>query len=1311
MHAELSNIAAEIDRSMLRDRHRLRRRWETLRRRPGTDSEAIRELAEAVRKSAERRSEREARLPRPTYPADLPVALRKDEIAGAIAASQVVVVCGETGSGKTTQLPKICLELGRGVAGLIGHTQPRRLAARTLAARIASELESEVGGTVGYKIRFTDKVSDSTYVKLMTDGILLAETQGDRFLEQYDTLIIDEAHERSINIDFLLGYLKRLLPKRPDLKIIVTSATIDPQRFAEHFDGAPIIEVSGRVYPVETRYRPPNLAAPDEDDDEDDVAESEEDAVLASLVDAVRELPPGSGDVLVFLPGEQAIREATEALRKTNSEKTEILPLYARLSAGEQARVFRSHPGRRIVLATNVAETSLTVPGVRYVIDTGLARVSRYDTRRKVQRLPIEKISQASAQQRAGRAGRTSAGVCIRLYSETDFAARAPFTPPEIVRTNLASVILQMASLGLGEIEQFPFVEPPGTRAIRDGAATLFELGALDEEHKLTRIGSELARLPVDPRVGRIILGGRDHRCLAEILVIAAALSIQDPRFRPHDAKEKADQAHRQFQSENSDFVSYLKLWDAYQEQAANVGSSKLRAWCEKHFLSHLRMREWQDVHRQLHQLARELKYPIVSGRGDDAALHKALLTGYLGNIAMKHDDRVYVGARNVKMNVFPGSVLFKKRPTFIMAAEIVETGRLYARTVAKIEPEWVEPLAEHLVEKRYFEPHWDKTRGQVVGFEKVTLHGLTIVPKRRIDFARIDEETSREIFIRSALVEGELRSHAPFLRHNREVLASIESLADRARRRDLLVDEQAVFAFYDKKLPPDAWSAGRFEAWRKKAEHDHRELLFLDRNDVLVGDAAAVTPDQFPDSIMVGGLKLPLSYRFDPGHEEDGITVTVPLAAIGELDVAPFDWLVPGLLADKATALLESLPKAIRKNFVPVREFAERFAKEPHDRNEPLAASLSRYLKTQRPIDVPESAFDRNDCPEHLRMMLRVVDALGKPVATSRDLRAFKEKLGLRSRETFVAASQVSWGRDRVTTWDFGDLPERVDVKHGAFSLPGYPALTPEGDNVALRVFQHADEAKSAHRRGVRRLFALRLGETVKHVRRNLPGIQAMILQFAMVMSADALRDDIVAAAIDRASMGDGDAPRTREAFEQAAERARGQLSELAAEVCTKIAPILTAFQEIGRHLPREAPSAHASPADTTWKEIREHLSRLVYPGFISETPWPKLAHLERYLKAVRLRIERLQQNPAKDRTRDAELAPHWRAYVARANDLHARGMRSTELDRFRWLLEEWRVSLFAQELRTVEPVSAKKIVEQWAKVTAETGREAARP
>ena len=823
---------------------------------------------------------------------------------------------------------------------------------------------------------------------------------------------------------------------------------------------------------------------------------------------------------------------------------------------------------------------------------------------------------------------------------------------------------------------------------------------------QLTPLGRELARLPVDPRVGRIILGGRDHGCLLEILVIAAALSVQDPRYRPHDAKEKADQAHRRFRSDTSDFVSYLKLWDAFQNEAGRVGSRKLRAWCETHFLSFLRMREWQDVHRQLHQVVRGMGFPLRSARGDDAALHRALLTGYLGNVAMKLDEKLYAGARNVKMSVFPGSALFKKRPEFILAAEIVETARLYARTVARIEPEWIEPLAEHLLERRYFEPHWDQARGQVVGFEKVTLHGLPIVKKRRIDFARIDSEAAREIFIREALVTGELRTPGAFLRHNRDIVASIEALGDRARRRDLSVDEEALYAFYDRALPADVWSAGRFEAWRKKTEKNHPRALYLSRDDVLAGDAADVTADQFPDSLLVAGSRFPLTYRFEPGHEEDGITVTVPLALLGELDAAPFEWLVPGLVVEKATALLESLPKAIRKNFVPVRQTAQSFAvavRAQSGATESLIAALAHYLETQRPVAVPLTAFLSTACPEHLDMLFRVVDEQGKPVARSRDLGELKRTLGARARESFVHAARGNWDRERVTAWDFGDLPDQVTLPHGSFSLPGYPALAPEKDGVALRVFQHAGEASAAHRRGVRRLYAVRLGETTKVVRRNLPGMQAMSVQFALFASGDVLRDDIVAAALDRACMRDGAAPRTKEAFERSAEQARGRLAPLADEVCARVAPILAAYQEVARLLPSAAPSG---PGSAPWNEIRDHLVRLIHAGFVSETSWTQLGHLERYLKAARLRIERLRHQPAKDRAREAELLPHWQAYTARADAEKARGSKSAELERYRWLLEEWRVSLFAQELRTAEPVSAKKIAEQWARVLASESR-----
>jgi ATP-dependent helicase HrpA len=1236
-----------------------------------------------------KREQRALNVPRPTYPDELPITARKDDIAAALREHQVVVVCGETGSGKTTQLPKICLEMGRGIDGVIGHTQPRRLAARTLSARIAAELGVEVGRAVGHKIRFTDRTSDETYVKLMTDGILLAETQADPLLLQYDTLIIDEAHERSLNIDFLLGYIKRLLPKRADLKVVVTSATIDPERFSRHFGGAPVLEVSGRTYSVEIRYRPLALAAEEGDDSEAEEREPAQ-AILDALAE-LEELP--RGDVLVFLPGERAIREIAEALRKRHLPNTEVLPLYARLSAGEQERVFKPHGARRIVLSTNVAETSLTVPGVRYVVDTGLARISRYDVRRKVQRLPIERVSQASANQRAGRCGRTSAGVCIRLYSEEDFASRQPFTPPEIRRTNLAAVILQMEALRLGDVEQFPFVEPPDGRAVRDGYATLFELGAIDEEHRLTRLGRELSRLPVDPRVGRMLLAGRELGCVQEMLIIGAALSVQDPRSRPHDQTEKADRAHDRFRDDASDFAAYLKLWRAFQDESLKLTSSKLRKWCDQSFVSFVRMREWQDVHDQLHHQMTGMRVRINDKPAPDAAIHCALLTGLLGGVARKVDDRTYVGARNVKMSIFPGSGLAKKRPEWIMAAELVETERLYARTVAKIDPSWIEPIADHLVGRSYFEPHWEKNRGQVVGYERVTLYGLTIIPKRKIDFGRVDAEAAREIFIRSALVEGELRTVAPFLRHNQGVVHSIEMLQERSRRRDLLVDEQAIYAFYDRLVPGDVRSAASFERWRKQIEASDARALFLRREDVLFSDPSDVTEEKFPETIEVSGLHLPLRYRFEPGHPDDGVMVTIPLASLHELDPARFEWLVPGLLLEKVTALLESLPKATRKNFVPIRETAERCltALSPSDAS--LTHALAAELERASRVAVPPDAFRCGALPAHLSMQFRVVDEKGSVVGTSRDFDALLEKLGVRARESFGHLPKSGVERDRVTSWDFGDLPRSIEVKHGRFTLSGFPALVAEGDGVAIRVLRAERAAECAHRAGLRRLYTLRLAEVVKYVRRNLPGIQGMTFAFTLIGSADDLKDDLIAAAVDRACIGDGPLVWKAQEFELAADRARGALAEIANELCARVAPILSAYHEAARVLPPKVPKDPCADA-------REHLGTLVYRGFVTRTPWARLAHLPRYLRAVQLRVERMRQYPQKDRERAASLAPLVRQYEERAARLAAEGICDAELERYRWLLEEWRVSLFAQELKTAEPVSEKRLAEQWRKV-----------
>ncbi|MGA7800572.1 MAG: ATP-dependent RNA helicase HrpA, partial [Gammaproteobacteria bacterium] len=914
----LAALAQDLPECMLADRGPFEKRLRALQRRArqgrAVDS-GMKELSAAVARSRAVRERRLAALPVPQYPDALPVVLRREEIRSAIAAHQVVIVCGETGSGKTTQLPKICLELGRGVAGMIGHTQPRRIAARSLAARIAEELRSAVGRAVGYKVRFNDRVGQDSFIKVMTDGILLAETQGDRDLSQYDTLIIDEAHERSLNIDFLLGYLKQLLPRRPDLKVIITSATIDPERFSRHFDDAPVIEVSGRTYPVEIRYR--GVEGGTSDTGERDLGQS--------VVDAVDELArAGSGDVLVFLPGEREIRETAERLRKHHPPHTEILPLYARLSAAQQNRVFQNHRGRRIVLATNVAETSLTVPGIRYVVDTGLARISRYSYRTKVQRLPIEPVSQASADQRAGRCGRVAAGICIRLYGEEDYQARVRYTEPEIRRTNLASVILQMLSLGLGDIERFSFIDPPDSRYVRDGFKLLHELGAVDGRERLTDLGRQLARLPVDPRLGRMLLAARDEHCLEEALVIVSALAVQDPRERPLDQQQAADEKHRLFSDPRSDFLGYLKLWQSYHEQQRHLSQNKLRKWCREHFLSFMRLRDWHDTHRQLKELATGMGMHLNQVAAEYDAVHRALLTGLLGNVAVKTDAREYTGARNLKLTIFPGSALARKGPKWIMAAELLETARRYAHTVAAVEPQWVERLAGGLVKRNYFEPHWEKRAAQVAAFETVSLYGLMLAARRRVNFGPIDPVLSRELFIRGALVQGDYQTKARFFAHNRALIEEIEGLEAKSRRRDLLVDEALLYRFYDERIPAGIYSGSAFERWRREAERARPGLLELTREHLMQHGAQGITQAQFPDHLEIGGLRLALSYHFEPGSDNDGVTATVPLAAVNQLAPEPFEWLVPGLLGEKVTLLIKSLPKGLRRHFVPAPQFAD---------------------------------------------------------------------------------------------------------------------------------------------------------------------------------------------------------------------------------------------------------------------------------------------------------------------------------------------------------------------------------------------------
>ncbi|MEQ6340907.1 MAG: ATP-dependent RNA helicase HrpA [Gammaproteobacteria bacterium] len=1269
---------------MLADQQPLRRRLDRLCRDHAAgrlNQGAYAGLSASIDASRDRRARRLAALPIPEFPEDLPVSEQREKIAAAIHAHQVVIVCGETGSGKTTQLPKICLSLGRGAAGYIGHTQPRRIAARSVAMRIAQELHSELGGLVGYKVRFHEKTSDAACIKLMTDGILLAETQGDPNLTQYDTIIIDEAHERSLNIDFLLGYFKQLLPKRPDLKLIITSATIDPERFAQHFTDAPIITVSGRSYPVEMRYRP--LLAENEDQQDRDVQQA--------ILDAVDELSRlGPGDILIFLSGEREIRETAENLRKHHPPHTEILPLYARLNAAEQEQVFRPHTGRRIVLATNVAETSLTVPGIRYVIDPGHARVSRYNPRTKVQRLPIEPISQAAADQRAGRCGRVSSGVCIRLYSEQDYELRSRYTDPEIRRANLAQVILQMKALRLHEIEHFPFMDPPDSRHIKDGYQTLIELGALDEQRHLTELGRQLAKLPADPRIGRMILAARDEHCLSEALIIAAALSIADPRERPLESQQQADTCHRAFSDERSDFLSYLRLWDAYEEQARHLSQAKLRRWCAERYLSYVRMREWRDIHTQLYTVAKEIGLRLNDIPADYAAIHRALLAGLLGNIAVKGDDREYLGARNTKLAIFPGSALHKKPPKWIMAAELVETARLYARTVARIEPEWLERVGAHLLRRSHFEPHWEKGSAQVVAYERVVLFGLTVVEKRRIVFGPIDPVTAREIFIRAALVEGEYRTNAPFFTHNRDLLTEVEELEHKQRRRDLVIDEHQLYAFYDARIPAGIYNGPLFERWHKEQERTNPRLLFLTREDLMTEGAVAASSEQFPAHLELQGLRLQLEYRFEPGHEEDGVTVIVPVSVLNQLQPARFDWLVPGLLREKVTALLKSLPQGLRRHFVPVPNYADICLQTLTPGTPTLIQSITAILGKITGIEIPAEAWRADALPAHLRMNFKVVDANGQVIAIGRDLAKLQQGHRAQAQAAFAELPRNTFGRSGITAWDFGELPEQIEFQRDGLTLIGYPALAEEGDAVALRLFDTREAAHHAMQRGLLRLYMTQLPQQIKYLEKNLPGLQTMCLHYVPLGRCEELKQDLVAAAVTRAFL-DTSLPRTQQAFEQRKEQGKARLPTLANEICTCIQATLAEYAAIQKGLKAPLPPA-CQPALT---DIKDQLQRLIYPGFVTRTSWPRLQHLPRYLKATRLRLEKLPRNPARDQQLQGELAPLWQTYWQHAS--------AATLEEYRWLLEELRVSLFAQELKTAAPVSAKRLQKMWQELQSQ--------
>jgi ATP-dependent helicase HrpA len=1298
----LGDLAARLAELSLRDAHRLGRRLEGARRirKPEARAAVIGEIEAEVARAEERMSARRGRVPAVSYPEQLPVSQKKDDIAAAIRDHQVVIVAGETGSGKTTQIPKICLELGRGVRGMIGHTQPRRIAARTVAERVAEELDTPLGEAVGWKVRFTDQVNpEATFVKLMTDGILLAEIQTDRELRAYDTIIIDEAHERSLNIDFLLGYLAQLLPKRPDLKVVITSATIDPERFSRHFGDAPIVEVSGRTYPVEVRYRP--LLEEDADDSDRDQ--------ITAITDAVEELMgEGKGDILVFLSGEREIRDTADALEKKKYRFTEVLPLYARLSHAEQHRVFQQHTGRRIVLATNVAETSLTVPGIKYVIDPGFARISRYSHRTKVQRLPIEAISQASANQRKGRCGRTSDGICIRLYSEEDFDARPEFTDAEILRTNLASVILQMTAAGLGDIEKFPFIDPPDHRNIRDGVQLLQELGALDPDQKdprkrLTEMGRKLAQLPVDPRLARMVLEAEKNGCVREVMVIAAALSIQDPRERPADKQAQADQQHARFRDETSDFLAYLNLWRYIREQQKERGSSSFRRMCKQEYLNFLRIREWQDIYTQLRTVAKQMG---IHPNEDDAPadrVHVSLLAGLLSHIGMKDvkdgNKNEYLGARNAKFAIFPGSALFKKTPRFVMSAELVETSRLWARVNAKIEPEWVEPLAGHLLKRTYSEPHWEKDQAAVMAYEKVTLYGVPIVAQRKVNYGRIDPETSRELFIRNALVEGDWRTHHKFFADNRKLLSEVEELEHRARRRDIVVDDDTLFDFYEQRVPEHVVSGAHFDSWWKRKRHEQPDFLDFEREMLIRESAEAVTKDDYPDSWRQGPLKFRVTYQFEPGADADGVTVHIPLQVLNQVTGEGFDWQIPGLRGELVTELIRSLPKPIRRNYVPAPNFAKRFLDTAVPLQEPLTVTMARELK--RMVGVPFEAddFDWSRVPEHLRITFRIVDERRRKLAEDKDLEALKLRLKPKARQALSQAAAAtaerrggeSLERAGLTDWTIGSLTRVFETRRAGQPVKAYPALVDDGDTVSVRLFDTEAEQAEAMWKGTRRLIVRNIPvNPAKFASEKLTNAQKLALSANPHGSIQALFDDCAMAAADKL-IGDFGGPAwDEESYRKLYDRVRAEIVDTTVRTVGQVQQVLAAWQACERRLK----SVRSPVLLPNLADVRKQLDALVKPGFVTETGIRRLPDLMRYLVAADRRLQQMPTNVQRDTTRMEKVHEMQDEYAWLLEQMpQGRPVPSSVLD-IRWMIEELRVSYFAHALGTAYPVSDKRIV-----------------
>ncbi|MFT5542128.1 MAG: ATP-dependent helicase HrpA [Arenicella sp.] len=1293
MQFKLNNA---LEKCLLKDRFPLKRKYQKLEKLPNDDHKmnAFEAFLVQVDKSQQARQSREDAVPIIEYP-DLPVSNKRDDIKSAIANNQVVIIAGETGSGKTTQIPKMCLELGRGIDGFIGHTQPRRLAARSVANRIAEELGSEIGREVGFKVRFSDNVGENSHIKLMTDGILLAEIQQDKYLNQYDTIIIDEAHERSLNIDFLLGYFKQLLPKRRNLKLIITSATIDPERFSKHFFDAPIIQVSGRTYPVEVRYKE-NCQESTNGISED--VQDQSSAITEAVDELMREK---SGDILIFLSGERDIRDTQEALAKRQYRSTEIVPLYARLSASEQNRIFQPHTGRRIVLATNVAETSLTVPGIKYVIDPGLARMSRYSHKSKVQRLPIEAISQASANQRAGRCGRVSDGICIRLYSEQDYLSRPEFTDPEIIRTHLSSVILQMLALGLGEVGHFPFIQPPDSRNINDGMKLLEELQAIVREqgrYVLTTLGRKIARLPVDPRYAKMVVEAGQRDCAKEVMIITAGLSVQDPRERPQDKKQAADEKHNEFADADSDFVSLLNLWNGFTQKQKELSNSQLRKWCKQYFVHYLRMREWQDIVSQMKKSLVEIGFRLNSNEASYELIHTCIATGLLSQVGFKDKNREYLGSRGTKFMIFPGSGLNKSSPKWLMAAELVETSKLFARNVAKIDPKWLEPISQHLVNKQYSEPHWSKKKGAVQAYVNINLFGLPIVSKREVNYSQVDPNVCREIFIREALVNGQTQLNYAFLRNNQALVEEVETLEHKSRRRDLLIDEDDLCDFYSEKLPFDICSDVLFKKWWQLISRKTPDFLDCSIQTLLKKDASGISKIDFPDEWQQGNLRLPLSYIFEPNAENDGVNIEIPLPILNQLVDVGFDWLVPGFQHELIVALIKSLPKKLRRNFVPAPNFADACLSQISSKDENGAPNniyheVAEKLQKMTGVLISSDDFVDAELPNHLRFNFVAVDSDGKLLHKDKSLKGLQDKLKGKVKETLESVATPELERQNIHTWDFESLPSAFEQKHAGFEIKAYPALVQKSSKVDIVLFDNKQDAEKAHRLGVYQLIKNTVPSPLKYLQQKLPNKAKLSLYFNPFGQINILIDDITLAAIDKL-IRDFETTKQKQIrekadFLQACEIVRENINDVALQIAQKIEKGLTVAHGIQKQCKGNIPLNMLNNISA----IRGQLNLLVYKGFVFDIGYSKLDDWNRYVNALNQRLDKLKVDTNRDRMNQLEIDKAVSKYNEVKNKFEKSSLDIAALDEVKWMIEEFKVSLFAQQLGTNSPISLKRI------------------